>query len=242
MARRATSLGPKPSLFLFCFVFFVVFVGGFRGQVRWPEGPPHLALNPPYFLFVLFCFCFFFFPFFASKRQKTLFPPLEKGIFCLFLSVSLCFSLACFGLPLFQFLFLCPSLVLLFLFTFLSFFLLSFCSLFFSLSFLFFLYLLLFHERNNSKTLNCNLFFLKYFQFFGFPSCFSFHFLSLLFLILSYVFCSTSMFLASKKVEKHQFLNKTLFYEPVFCKMWKLFFFVAHFLPNFGWCSKHTIK
>ena len=49
-----------------CFVFFVVFFGGFKGQVRWPEGPPHLALNPPYFLFCLvffplFCFLFFLF-------------------------------------------------------------------------------------------------------------------------------------------------------------------------------------
>ena len=57
--------------FLFCFLFFF---GGFKGQVRWPEGPPHLALNPPYlfcffcylvvvffvFCFV-FCFCFCFF-------------------------------------------------------------------------------------------------------------------------------------------------------------------------------------
>ena len=32
------------SLFFFVFVFFF---GGFKGQVRWPEGPPHLALNPP---------------------------------------------------------------------------------------------------------------------------------------------------------------------------------------------------
>ena len=76
MAQRATSLGPKPSLFFgFCFfclllffflclffwvfVFFSVFFGGFKGQVRWPKGPPHLALNPPYFFFVFF---FFFFP------------------------------------------------------------------------------------------------------------------------------------------------------------------------------------
>ena len=51
-------------LFLFFFVFvfllfccFVVF-GGFKGQVRWPKGPPHLALNPPYFLFLFFCFVF----------------------------------------------------------------------------------------------------------------------------------------------------------------------------------------
>ena len=48
----------------FLFLFFV-FVGGFKGQVRWPKGPPRLALNPPYFVFVflgfclfLFCFCF----------------------------------------------------------------------------------------------------------------------------------------------------------------------------------------
>ena len=59
MAQRATSLGPKPSLFylfsFFCFLFvFCLFFGGFKGQVRWPKGPPHLALNPPYFI----CFCF----------------------------------------------------------------------------------------------------------------------------------------------------------------------------------------
>ena len=48
--------------FLLCFCFF----GGFKGQVRWPTGPPHLALNPPYllvlFLLLLFlfvCCCFF---------------------------------------------------------------------------------------------------------------------------------------------------------------------------------------
>ena len=83
-------------------------------------GPPHLALNPPYFcLFVLFSF----FLSFLSDRKKTCFPP-RKGIFCLFLSVSLCFSLAFFGLPLFQFLFLCLSLSL--SCSFLSFFLLVF--------------------------------------------------------------------------------------------------------------------
>ena len=45
--------------FCFCFCFF----GGFKGQVRWPEGPPHLALNPPYlvlFFFLFCCFCFLF--------------------------------------------------------------------------------------------------------------------------------------------------------------------------------------
>ena len=50
VAQRATSLGPKPSLcFLFCFfvglfLFCCLFLfGGFKGQVRWPKGPPHLA-------------------------------------------------------------------------------------------------------------------------------------------------------------------------------------------------------
>ena len=56
--------------FFFSFVFFVsffvfvFFFGGFKGQVRWPEGPPHLALNPPSFFFCFFgcffCFLFFF--------------------------------------------------------------------------------------------------------------------------------------------------------------------------------------
>ena len=58
--------------FVFCFVFLVFFFlffclffcfvsfGGFKGQVRWPKGPPHLALNPPYF----FGFCFLFVVFF----------------------------------------------------------------------------------------------------------------------------------------------------------------------------------
>ena len=63
-------------LFLFFLFFFVLFFfGGFKGQVRWPKGPPHLALNPPYFLFFVgFCFflCFPFFVFF--NRQKTVFP------------------------------------------------------------------------------------------------------------------------------------------------------------------------
>ena len=76
-----------------------VFFWGFKGQVRWLKGPPHLVLNRPYFLgFVLF-FCS---PFLSllSIEKKPVFPP-KKGHFCLFLSVSLCFSLAFFGLPLF---------------------------------------------------------------------------------------------------------------------------------------------
>ena len=47
-------------LFFVFFAFFCVFVfGGFKGQVRWPEGPPHLALNPPYLFFVFALFLLF---------------------------------------------------------------------------------------------------------------------------------------------------------------------------------------
>ena len=126
MARRATSLGPKPSLFylflfffvfpLFCFLFcffLFVFFGGFKGQVRWPKGPPHLALNPPYFICFLF-FCFFFFCVSLSLlllEKKPVFPP-KQGIFVYFFCVSLCFSLALFHFLLFLSLSLSLSLAL----------------------------------------------------------------------------------------------------------------------------------
>ena len=145
MAQRATSLGPKPSLF-FCFCFFLffcfVFFGGFKGQVRWPKGPPHLALNPPYFLFFFFGFCFFFFALLSLffNRQKTCFPP-RKGHFLLIFNVSLSFSLNLFWPPPFS-VFLSLSLCCSFLFSFLLVFL--FCFLFVScfclfLSFSFFI-------------------------------------------------------------------------------------------------------
>ena len=49
-------------LFFFFFFFFsFCFFGGFKGQVRWPKGPPHLALKPPFLVFVfLFCVVLFF--------------------------------------------------------------------------------------------------------------------------------------------------------------------------------------
>ena len=124
MARRATSHGPKPSLFPFCFVLFLFF-------------SPFLSL--------------------LLKDKNPVFL-LEKGIFCFFLSVCLCFSLAFLGLHLFQFLFLCLSLVLFSIFPSCLSFLFFFLFLLF-LSFFPFLYsLLLFHERNNIKTLNCYCF------------------------------------------------------------------------------------
>ena len=58
--------------FIFSFFFFLVFYFsvffwvllflffvGFKGQGRWPKGPPHLVLNPPSLFFVLCVFCFF---------------------------------------------------------------------------------------------------------------------------------------------------------------------------------------
>ena len=72
-------------------------MGGFKGQVSCPKGPPHLALNPPK-VFCFFCFCFLCFPFFVFNRKHS-FPP-KYGRFGLFICVSLCFSLAFFGRPL----------------------------------------------------------------------------------------------------------------------------------------------
>ena len=49
-------------LFFFAFfVLFFLFFGGFKGQVRWPEGPPHLALNLLIFWFLFFVCCFLLF-------------------------------------------------------------------------------------------------------------------------------------------------------------------------------------
>ena len=59
------SFFPFFVFFCFCCFFCCVFFGGFKGHVRWPEGPPHLALNPPYLFFVLFLFCFFCWFFFC---------------------------------------------------------------------------------------------------------------------------------------------------------------------------------
>ena len=47
--------------FFFLFCYSCAFFGGFKGQVRWPEGPPHLALNPPYLFFVSSFFLLGFF-------------------------------------------------------------------------------------------------------------------------------------------------------------------------------------
>ena len=71
---------------MFC---FCVFFGGFKGHVRWPEGPPHLALNPYLFIcFFVFVFLFFFGGF------KVLWPPhlaLNPPFFFSFVFFVFCF-------------------------------------------------------------------------------------------------------------------------------------------------------
>ena len=71
-------------LFFCLFFCFCVFFGGFKGQVRWPEGPPHLALNPP---------CFFFFVFFVL-RATSLGP--KPSLFVIVVFVVLFFFWFCF--------------------------------------------------------------------------------------------------------------------------------------------------
>ena len=190
MAQRATSLGPKPSLFSFFFLVFVFFL------------------------------CFAFFVFLIDK--KTCFPP-RKGHFLLIFNVSLSFSLNLFWPPPFS-VSLSLSLCCSFLFSFLLVFL--FCFLFVScfclfLSFSFFIAFVSWKEKHQNIQLQ---FFPEIFSLsFWFPVllfCFKSLFLIFVFfLILSYVFCSTSMFLVSKrtnwkaqKQQKKTNCNKTGFF------------------------------
>ena len=159
-----------------------------------------------------------------------------------------------FGLPLFLFLFLCLSVVL-FLFSFLLVFL--FCFLFVScfclfLSFSFFIAFLSWKEKHQ----NIQLQFFSWNVFSFFVSCLAFLFqipFSYLcfFLILSYVFCSTSMFFISKrtnwkaqKKQKKNNCNKTGFFfmNLCFAKCQKLSFFFASFFANFWLMFKKHYK
>ena len=96
--------------------------------MRWPEGPPHLALDPPYLfvcLFVLF-FCHFSLLLTATKHLFSL----KKAFFVYFWASPFVSPEPFFGLSLVQFLFFCFSLLLVFLSSCLSFSLLSFDSFF----------------------------------------------------------------------------------------------------------------
>ena len=236
----------------FCFVFLFFcwfFFGGFKAQVRWPEGPPHLALNPPYFFF--FVWFFLFFVFFNAK--KNLVFPLEKGIFCLF-SVFLFLSpLALSDLPLFLFLFPCLSL---FFFSFFIpsclCFLLSFGSLFGSLSLFFFLLWFSFMKETTSKYSIASFFFISIFSFFSFLPFFvsSSFFLSLLFpdFKLCFLFNIKVFDFQTNNLQKNIFWSKGglqqngFFYQPVFWKMSKVIVFLGHFLGNFWSMFKKHYK
>ena len=150
-------------------------------------------------------------------------------------SISLSLSLSCSILSFF---------LLVFLFCFLS---VPSFSLFLSFSF-FFAFVSLKEQHQNIKL----QFFPEIFSVFWFPVLLffpiPFSYLCF-FLILSYVFCSTSMFLASKnKVEKHQFLVKRgvvtkrfFFMNLCFAKCEKLSFFSAHFFAQFWLMFKKNI-
>ena len=197
--------------FVFAFLFFVLFLffflfWRFKGQVRWPKGPPHLALNPPYLFFLFFCFvlCFVFFGCLIQNQKPCFFPP-EKGFFIYFQ----CFSFFL-PLPFWASLFFCFSFSVSLFSSFLSFFLLVFVlaffwflvfvSFFFFLSFSFFFAFLSWKEQHQNIQLQvflaCHPFSFLSFLFFLFqvPFCYLSSFL-----ILSYVFCSTSRFLVSKQ-------------------------------------------
>ena len=138
----------------------------------------------------------------CHTQKNLVFPP-KKGIFVYFLCFSFFLPLPFFGLPLFQFFFLCLSLLLVpFSFPSCLSFLLSFASLFLSLSFLFFLLCFCFMKRTTSERLMYKVFLHQSFLFFGFLSSFLFEipFSSLCFFAdLKLCFCSTSLFLVSKK-------------------------------------------
>ena len=82
----------------FCFLAVFLCFGGFKSQVKWPEGPPHLALNPPYvFLFVWFFRCVFcsfvFFGGFGSGEvaRNATSPGPKPSLFVCFLCFFSCF-------------------------------------------------------------------------------------------------------------------------------------------------------
>ena len=223
MAQRATSLGPKPSLFSFCFfwvfvVFFFAFLSLFFDRQKTCFSPIEKGI-----------FCLFSMFLFLSPLTF-----LASPFFCFSFSVSL-FLLSFFLSSCLSFCFLFVSCFCLF-FIFLSSLLLFHektmnifnCNLFFFLKY--FLFLLV----------SCLVFCLKSF------------FLSLLFPDYKLCVCSTSMCLVSKKTKlkstKKKQKNKLqqngfFFYEPVFCKMSKVIvFFLAPFLPKFWLLFKKHYK
>ena len=262
--------------FFFFFVFFCMFCcflcffGGFKGHVRWPEGPPHLALNPPYlfFLFVLFFFGFFLVPFLSLGHligPKTLFFLFVKKFF---LSAFLFFIFEC--LPFFLHSLFWPPPFSLFLSlsfslfwasfsfflssSFLSFFFASFGFLFLSLSFFWFLLCFCFMKGTTSKYSITKFLFINPFSFLLVSSLlFSFKSPFLIFVFFpAFKFCffNINVFLKKCKFKKKTPIfgqeggcNITVFfYQPVFCKMWKVIVFGGAFFANFCCFQKKHYK
>ena len=155
--------------------------------MRWPFGPPHLALEGPKPC-LFFGVWFFFVSFLGLLEGKTVFP--IEGHFCLLFSVSLCFSLDFFhnvpfalslspSLSLSLSCYFLSSLLLFLLFTF-------FCLLVFVSLFICLVSLLLFHEKSNIKTLHWKVSFLQSFLFWG-ASCLALSFKSLFLIFISFL-------------------------------------------------------
>ena len=160
-----------------------------------------------------------------------------------------------FGLPLFHFLFLCLSVLLL------SFFLpscLSFLAFFFFLVFVsffcsFFCAFVSWKEQHENIKMEF-LLFIKMFSFLGFLSCFLFE-ISFPYLCffpdfeLCFLFNIIVFGFKKPKLKNTNFGSKGglqhngFFYEPVFCKMWKVIVFGGGFFWQFFGCfSKNTLK
>ena len=221
--------------FVFCCFWGVCFCFVSSGHLTWPLNPPYL------FLFVLF------FSFVCISFKKHFFP--QSGFFCLFLSVSLCFSWAFFGLPLVQFLFLCLflslslslSLVLFFLSSFSPFFFAFFWLLLFVSLFVFFCFLsslLLINEKQQHQNILLqSLFAINSFSFsrvlclvsLSNPFFLSLFFpdFKLCFLFNMYVFGFQNKQFKTQFFGQEGGCNKRFFF--VFCKMWKVIVFWGGF-------------
>ena len=108
-------------------------------------------------------------------------------------------------------------------------FLLSFCFLFLSLFHVSFFSAFVFWKAQHESFKLQFVFFINIFSFYGFQSCLSnpFFLIFVIFLILSYVFCSTWMFLVSKQTTKK---NTHFFGEKGGCN--KTFFLSTCVLQN----------
>ena len=72
--------------------------------MRWPEGPPHLALNRPYLFFLCFVFCFFEGSSEVALRATSLGP--KPSLFVFFVCVFVClFCFVCLFVLFFVFFF-----------------------------------------------------------------------------------------------------------------------------------------